>query len=89
MKRIVKHPRYSQTNYDNDIALVQLDKPVKFEGILNPVCLATPKKSFSGENVRFSVCTQMTEIYVSGNCDRLGNIEGRVRYQIPFVPIVL
>lgn len=52
--RVVKHPRYSQSNYDNDIALVQLDSPVKLEGILNPVCLATAKKSFSGEDVSFS-----------------------------------
>ena len=46
----MKHPRYSQSNYDNDIALVQLDKPVKMEGILNPVCLATPGKSFTGSD---------------------------------------
>jgi len=47
----MKHPRYSQTNYDNDIALVKLDQPVPFEGILNPVCLAVPSKSFTGYDV--------------------------------------
>ncbi|CRL05277.1 CLUMA_CG018008, isoform A [Clunio marinus] len=47
VKRIVKHPRYSQSNYDNDIALVQLDEPVEFEGILNPVCLAKSGKTYS------------------------------------------
>lgn len=48
VERVMKHPRYSQTNYNNDIALVKLVEPVKFEGILNPVCLATPGLSFSG-----------------------------------------
>ena len=50
MKRVIKHPRYSQTNYDNDIALMELDKPVIFEGILNPVCLPTSGKSFNGDD---------------------------------------
>ena len=53
MKRVIKHPRYSQTNYDNDIAIVQMDGPVKFEGVLNPICMPTPGKSFSGSDVRF------------------------------------
>ncbi|CAO1433720.1 unnamed protein product [Diamesa tonsa] len=48
VERIMKHPRYSQSNYNNDIALVKLAEPVKFDGILNPVCLATPGLSFSG-----------------------------------------
>lgn len=50
VERIIKHPRYSQTNFDNDIALVKLTEPLKFEGVLNPVCLAVPKKSFTGDD---------------------------------------
>lgn len=48
VKRILKHPRYSSTTYNNDIAIVRLDEPVKFEGILNPVCIASPGKSYTG-----------------------------------------
>lgn len=55
VERIMKHPRYSQTNYNNDIALIKFTEPVKFEGILNPVCLPTPGKSFTGYDVRSSV----------------------------------
>lgn len=62
VKRVVKHPRYSQTNYDNDIALIQLDEPVKFEGIFNPVCLPVPKKSFSGDDVIINLAKSRREI---------------------------
>lgn len=82
MKRIVKHPRYSQTNYDNDIALVQLDKPVKFEGILNPVCLATPGKSFTGNdgvNCKiFIKILKFTKTFFRLDCHGLGNFKRRV-----------
>lgn len=50
VKRIMKHPRYSSTTYNNDIALIRLEEPVKFEGILNPVCIASPGKSYTGSN---------------------------------------
>lgn len=50
VKRVVKHPRYSQSNYDNDIAVVELDKPVTFKDALNPVCLPSAGKSFSGDD---------------------------------------
>lgn len=62
VKRVVKHPRYSQTNYDNDIAIVQLDSPVTFEGILNPVCMPSAGKPFTGENVS---CNFTDEKYVN------------------------
>lgn len=61
MKRVLKHPRYSQTNYDNDIALIQLDEPLVFQGILNPICLPTPKKSFTGDDVIIYGTTLMND----------------------------
>lgn len=64
VKRVVKHPRYSQSNYDNDIAIVQLDSPVKLEGILNPVCMPTAGKPFTGEDVSYSfnTCNMLTRV---------------------------
>lgn len=51
MKRIVKHAGYSSSNYNNDIALLQLDEVLKFDDLLRPVCLPTPGKSFTGSDV--------------------------------------
>lgn len=53
VEKVIKHPRYSQTNFDNDIALVKLTKPVTFEGVLNPVCMPTPGEWYTGKNVSF------------------------------------
>lgn len=49
--RIVKHSGYSSANYNNDIALLQLDKILKFDNLLRPVCMPTPGKSFTGSDV--------------------------------------
>lgn len=39
VKQIIRHGGYSIFNYNNDIALIQLNKYIKFEGLLRPVCL--------------------------------------------------
>lgn len=81
MKRVVKHPRYSQTNYDNDIALVQLDSPVDFKGIFNPVCLPTPKKNFAGDDVRSLIKDNSNRFVMFdrlGHRNWLGDLKGRV-----------
>lgn len=49
--RIVRHAGYSSTNYNNDIALLQLASPVKYSNLLRPACLPTPGKSFTGAQV--------------------------------------
>lgn len=49
VERVVKHAGYNSATYNNDIALVRLDKPVDFTGgALRPVCMPTPGKSFTG-----------------------------------------
>lgn len=52
VEKITKHPRYSQTTFDNDIAIIKLDKRVKFEGILNPACMPTKGEWYTGRDVR-------------------------------------
>lgn len=47
---ITTHPKYNSRTYDNDIAIIQLDKPVEMTELLHPVCMPTPGKSFRGEN---------------------------------------
>jgi hypothetical protein len=51
VEKIIKHPRYSQTNFDNDIALLKLEKPVKFEGVLNPICMPKTGEWYTGYDV--------------------------------------
>lgn len=52
VEKVIKHPRYSQTNFDNDIALVKLTKPVNFTGgVLKPVCMPTPGEWYTGKDV--------------------------------------
>ncbi|XP_017489731.1 PREDICTED: trypsin-1-like [Rhagoletis zephyria] len=46
---ITTHPKYNARTYDNDIAIIQLDKPVELTELLHPVCMPTPGKSFKGE----------------------------------------
>ncbi|XP_067626641.1 trypsin-1-like [Eurosta solidaginis] len=46
---IMTHPKYNPRTYDNDIAIMQLDKPVELTELLHPVCMPTPGKSFEGE----------------------------------------
>jgi len=39
---ILKHIGYSTINYNNDIALIKLKTPVRFQGSMRPVCLPEP-----------------------------------------------
>uniref|UniRef100_A0A1A9X3F3 Vitamin K-dependent protein C n=1 Tax=Glossina brevipalpis TaxID=37001 RepID=A0A1A9X3F3_9MUSC len=47
--QIITHPKYNARTYDNDIAIVKMDKPVEMTELLHPVCMPTPGKSFKGE----------------------------------------
>lgn len=44
VKRIIKHSSYSDESFNNDIALLALDKEVKIENDLRPVCLPPASK---------------------------------------------
>lgn len=39
VESVMKHSGYSTYNYNNDIALVKLKEPIRFEGKMRPVCL--------------------------------------------------
>lgn len=38
------HPKFSPANLDSDIALLKLDKPVKFRQEIRPACLPPPSE---------------------------------------------
>lgn len=46
IKRIIQHPEYNQPNpfvNENDIALIELEKPIKFTDHVKPACLGVNK----------------------------------------------
>lgn len=47
----ITHPFYSQSSFDNDIALLRMQTNVQFHGILRPVCLPFSTVDYSGEMV--------------------------------------
>lgn len=47
---VLKHRMYNNGgSYNNDIALLRLDSPVEFGGLLRPVCLPPIGKNFNGD----------------------------------------
>lgn len=46
LKRIIPHPNYNPYNFDNDIALMELDSPVKFSDYIRPICLPAAQHDF-------------------------------------------
>lgn len=48
ISRIIKHSGYSDSTFNNDIALLRMGAPVPFENGLMPVCLPQRGRSFSG-----------------------------------------
>ncbi|XP_017783265.1 PREDICTED: serine protease snake-like [Nicrophorus vespilloides] len=50
VKRILKHPKYRSSSHYHDIALIELDKTVKFTSYTEPACLNTPISNRSNDN---------------------------------------
>uniref|UniRef100_A0A669AUW9 Peptidase S1 domain-containing protein n=1 Tax=Oreochromis niloticus TaxID=8128 RepID=A0A669AUW9_ORENI len=49
--KIIPHPNYNSTSFNNDICLLQLSSPVTFNNYISPVCLAASDSTFySGVN---------------------------------------
>ncbi|XP_059181311.1 chymotrypsin-like protease CTRL-1 [Centropristis striata] len=46
VSRIIIHPGYNSTTFDNDIALMKLSSPVTFTNFIRPVCLASNSSQF-------------------------------------------
>ncbi|CAH2242392.1 jg12973 [Pararge aegeria aegeria] len=50
IRNVIKHPRYKSPRRYYDIALIQLDKIVRFTKFLQPACLSTSQYSASSNN---------------------------------------
>jgi secreted trypsin-like serine protease len=62
VRHIVAHSRYDDKTFNNDIALLELDKAVPMEGLLRPVCLPiTGTRSVSpAQNLNVSTAYTLT-----------------------------
>ncbi|XP_001845720.2 trypsin-1 [Culex quinquefasciatus] len=81
VSRVIKHNGYNSNNYNSDIAVLVLQKPVSFNEKLRPVCLPDMKKSFTGydglvtgwgatsENGQVSVNLQEVMVPIMSNAD--------------------
>lgn len=49
VKEVIIHPQYSNRNYDNDLALLRLDKPVAYTRYILPICLPTEDLKIIGK----------------------------------------
>lgn len=49
-KRKVVHPKYNLYTYENDLALVQLDQPLRFAPHVAPICLPPDEIELLGRN---------------------------------------
>lgn len=47
IKAVSTHPDFNIFNFHNDIAIVELDEPVEFSDILQPVCLPSPSQNYT------------------------------------------
>uniref|UniRef100_A0A3Q3JN11 Peptidase S1 domain-containing protein n=1 Tax=Monopterus albus TaxID=43700 RepID=A0A3Q3JN11_MONAL len=80
VSQIIAHPNYSNTLFNNDIALMKLSSPVTFNDYIRPVCLASNSSQFYtstpcwttgwgrlGSNPQGSNSLQEVQIPVVGN----------------------
>lgn len=46
IKQIIPHPYYNHYTFDNDIALMELDRPITYSDYIKPICLPSPQHVF-------------------------------------------
>jgi hypothetical protein len=47
--KIIVHENFNENTFENDIALVMLNKSVEFEDTIQPICLPKQMEDFSGQ----------------------------------------
>ncbi|XP_056139420.1 ST14 transmembrane serine protease matriptase a [Lampris incognitus] len=50
LRQIIPHPYYNDFNFDNDIALMELDSPVTYSDYIRPICMPSPQHVFPTGN---------------------------------------
>ena len=60
-KRKIVHPKYNFFTYENDLALVQLDEPIKFQTHISPICLPPDDVNLLGKNATVTGWGRLSE----------------------------
>ncbi|KAF7491461.1 Serine proteinase stubble [Sarcoptes scabiei] len=60
-KKKIVHPRYNFFTYENDLALVQLDKPIEFAPHVSPICLPPDNVELLGRNATVTGWGRLSE----------------------------
>uniref|UniRef100_A0A669CUZ1 Peptidase S1 domain-containing protein n=1 Tax=Oreochromis niloticus TaxID=8128 RepID=A0A669CUZ1_ORENI len=64
--KIIPHPNYNSTSFNNDICLLQLSSPVTFNNYISPVCLAASDSTFySGVNSWVTGWESILSVYLT------------------------
>ena len=53
--RIILHGKYSRKSFDNDVALIHFEKPIKYTQFIRPICIK--KKRWLQKKVAMCVVT--------------------------------
>ncbi|KAJ3649176.1 hypothetical protein Zmor_020931 [Zophobas morio] len=48
VKRVIVHRKYDPATFENDLALLELESPVKFDAHIIPICLPRDNEDFTG-----------------------------------------
>lgn len=66
VEKTIKHSGYSTVNYDNDIGLIKLKEPIKFQGPMRPACLPEQgnfyKRSWFCQKIIYIIFLNMSNI---------------------------
>lgn len=60
---IVKHRRFNENTYNNDIALIRLRKAVNFSKTIRPICLPRPNFDSAGKFFNFYFIISSSHIF--------------------------
>ncbi|KFQ09325.1 Suppressor of tumorigenicity 14 protein, partial [Leptosomus discolor] len=66
IKRIIVHPQYDQSISDYDIALLEMEMPVFFSKLVQPICLPSTSRVFVYGTVCYGTVCYGTVCYVTG-----------------------
>lgn len=59
------HPNYDRTNFNNDIALIELEEPVSLDGVVKTVCLPD-----AGEYAKSKKKKKITLVHVNQEVEK-------------------
>ena len=50
VRRVIRHPYFNHRTYDNDVAVLELETPVKLQPHIVPICLPQDDENYEGKH---------------------------------------